>query len=155
MEYEYYSLRGDELVQDNEWMSSFSHKVLAMSGSYLTTAYTKDVVVSADSMYCTVVNRIAANELQAEGIAIEYLEHERERGSVSHAFLRSQRGPRKNIFDFQYLQFVPHDQREGLPPYLVINYTSKEEVVAGLIEHRVPQIYHNYWLEELFWEIHQ
>jgi hypothetical protein len=87
--------------------------------------------------------------LLAEGGAHgAYLAHERRDGEVLHKLVVVDE-PQSAVVDFQYQQFVPEEDRAGLPDYLHIPFTNKDDVVAGLAKHKIPEEYHAYWVEPL------
>ena len=107
-------------------------------------------VVDAISKYCSVVNWIAAERMKILGWKAEYLEHEEDRCTVAHAFIRVQTAVTYILYDYQYLQFVPPEWRHGLPDCMEVPYRSRQDVRTGLQRFHIPDYLHTYWLEELF-----
>jgi hypothetical protein len=105
--------------------------------------------VRPESKYCWFVNREASTLLGKAGFGGAYLASARRDGEILHAFIAVDL-PAKEVLDYQYQQFLPEELRtEDLPDYMRIPYTSKEDVIAGLTEHKIPERFHDYWLDEL------
>ena len=88
-----------------------------------------------------------------KGIQAEYLKHEDEyshRGVIVHAFVTAKYEGTNYLLDMQYKQFVPEENRNELPDYMAIQYTSKQDVINGLTSHGIPERVHENWVDELF-----
>ncbi|HVF69718.1 MAG TPA: hypothetical protein VNA13_04105 [Xanthomonadales bacterium] len=141
----------EALLLDRNRMSALVPRIYAEAQKPI-----KSGVVTASSRYCAFVAISGRAILKAEGLEkVEYIEYSepRNRGSVSHAFLKVKDGNRKWVVDFQYKQYSPEGEREELPDYLVIPYTSRENVIKSLEEHHIPQNHHHRWLVRLFDDI--
>lgn len=96
---------------------------------------------SPEGNNCHNICRYIAEKLK-ETTAVEV------RGSDSHGFLYfSDQG--KWIADPQYLQFVSRGERQGLPPVMYVSVRSREELIEGLVKHRIPDKFHHLWENEI------
>jgi hypothetical protein len=104
-----------------------------------------------ESSFCKQVTHIAvemhASEERIPAHVKKYTDYRREKNLLlehhAHAIIL---GANSRIFDLQYQQFVPEEQRAGLQAYMDIPNDNPEAIVAGLTEHRVNPVYHYLWL---------
>lgn len=137
-------LKWEKLLSNQGWLKGFTSCVYQEAKEIFPDT-------SSSSRYCTTVNRIVYRRLDRLKIPTAYLEHEAIRGSVSHGFSRV-KGRLNWVVDLQYKFSVPEELRGQITDYMVIPYSKKSEVIAGLDRYHIPKIYHDYWLEELFWD---
>lgn len=104
------------------------------------------------SAACSYINDVAFRELGSLGLPAELLRYG---GIQMHEFvnIRGDNTPEEPSYlvDLSFKQFIRDEsQQEALPHYMVIPYTTREDVIEGLIRHHIPPEKHYYYLNAIF-----
>lgn len=142
-----------DLLWNKEFMDQFTRDLYTdVSAKYQTT------ITATTAKTCDVLNGHAAKKLRGEhGITAKFFVKrgapwKTPQGSIHHAFLVmwDESRQRNIVVDFSYKQFIAAGhyttrERQGrrLPDYLVIPWSTDEELVQGLQRHKIDQKYYN------------